>query len=549
MSENLRFAIAIALSFLVFFVWNHFFPQNIYQPEEKEVVTEKISDDFLSPEDKSVLIKEEFDETHRINLSTKKLYGSVSLKGLEIDDISLKGYKESVEKDSENVVLLSPRHTENVYFLRFGFATEDEAVEMPDQNTVWKCSNSAIGEEKNVIFSWTNKQGITFKVSLYLDEGYLFNIEHLVENNGEKDVKITPYTIVTRSYIPPKDKTSKNNGSIGVFAGKLEEVSFEDIENSSQSREADWIGFTDKYWLIALISSDKKASTRMRKFNISDQDRYQIDFFSKAVLVKSKKSASIMKSKAFVGAKEVNILDEYKEKFGIKLFDRTIDFGMLYFLTKGMSSLLHVFHELIGNFGFAILLLTLFIKSLLFPLAYKSFKSMNRLKELQPQMETLKERLKDDSQGLQKAMLQLYKKEKVNPLSGCLPVLLQMPVFFALYRVLSINIEMRHAPFVLFVKDLSASDPTNIFNLFGLLPIDPFFHLGILPILMALTMLLQQSLNPTPQDKTQAQVMRFLPLFFLVLFASFPAGLIIYWTFSNLLSILQQIAIKYLSKR
>ena len=549
MSENLRFAIAIALSLLVFFVWNHFFPQNIYQPEEEEVVTEKISDDFLSPEDKSVMIKEEFDETYRINLSTKKLYGSVSLKGLEIDDISLKGYKESVKKESENVVLLSPSNTENVYFLRFGFATEDEAVQMPDQNTVWKCSSSAIGEEKNVIFSWTNNQGITFKVSLYLDEGYLFNIEHLVENNGEKDVKITPYTIVTRTYIPPKDKTSKNNGSVGVFAGKLEEISFEDIENSAKSREADWIGFTDKYWLTALISSDKKAFTRMRKFNISDQDRYQIDFFSKAVLVKSKKSTSIMKSRAFVGAKKVNILDEYKEKFGIKLFDRTIDFGMLYFLTKGMSSLLHVFHELIGNFGFAILLLTLFIKSLLFPLAYKSFKSMNRLKELQPQMETLKERLKDDSQGLQKSMLQLYKKEKVNPLSGCLPVLLQMPVFFALYRVLSINIEMRHAPFVLFVKDLSASDPTNIFNLFGLLPIDPFFHLGILPILMALTMLLQQSLNPTPQDKTQAQVMRFLPLFFLVLFASFPAGLIIYWTFSNLLSILQQIAIKYLSKR
>ena len=550
MNENLRVVVAVALSILVFISWNHFFPQEIYRSEDEEkVVKEEETSYVLSQEDKSFMIKEEFDSSHRITLSTDKLYGSISLKGLKIDDIALKRYKDSVKKDAENVVLLSPSNTEDVYFIRFGFATDDKSLQLPDENSIWECSEKAISSNKKIIFSWQNNTGQIFKVFLSLDNDYLFDIDHVIENQSEKEILITPYTIITRSYIPPEDKTSKNNGIIGVFDGALYEESFEKIENSSLKSNVDWVGFSDKYWLTALVSNNKNSSSRTRKFNINGLDRYQIDFISKGVVVNKNHTTIIMNSKVFIGAKEVEILDNYKEKFNIKLFDRAIDFGMLYFLTKGISVLLHIFYDFIGNFGFAILLLTLCIKTLLFPLAYKSFKSMNRLKELQPQMEALKLRYKDDSQGMQKALLQLYKKEKVNPLSGCLPIVLQMPIFYSLYRVLSINIEMRHAPFVFFVKDLSAPDPTSIFNLFGLIPIEPFLYIGILPIVMALTMFLQQSLNPPPQDKTQAQIMKFLPLFFLFMFASFPAGLVIYWTFSNLFSIIQQLTIKYLSRR
>ena len=340
-----------------------------------------------------------------------------------------------------------------------------------------------------------------------------------------------------------------HEGAIGVFDNKLEEIKFEKLDDKTfkfSDSDHGWFGFSDKYWLTAIIPEDSTTiSTKFLSYEINEEKRYQTD-----AIINNDLDDNYSKIHFFAEAKKLKLLDYYQNKYNIKLFDRAVDFGVLYFITKPIFVALNYLHSLVGNFGIAIILLTIFIKILLFPLAYKGFKGMNKLKDLQPEMTRLKKSCGSDSAKFQKSIVELYKKEKVNPISGCLPILLQMPIFFALYKVLYVTLEMRHAKFYLWIKDLSAADPTNIFTFFGLLSWNPpsFFHIGVLPIVMALTLYFQQMLNPQPADPTQAKVMRFLPLIFLFMFASFPSGLVLYWSCSNILSITQQLLIKKITQ-
>ncbi|MDA0939359.1 MAG: membrane protein insertase YidC, partial [Proteobacteria bacterium] len=382
-----------------------------------------------------------------------------------------------------------------------------------------------------------------------IDDYYLFNIKQTIINNSEDEFSFVNKASIARNYGEGEDGSSLvHEGAIGVCRSKLNELSFGDMRSLDEfvdSNCSGWRGFSDKYWISAIIPQEKAALFKSHSYYDKNTNLYRSDIDLKAQ--KSNPKTSISNSIYLIaGAKQLDLLHFYQDTLDIEMLERAVDFGILYFITKPIFLLLHEFYEFIGNFGLAIILLTILIKILLFPLAYKSAISMNKLKVLQPKIMQIKERNKDDTIAFQREMMNLYKKEKVNPMSGCLPILLQMPIFFALYKVLSVTIEMRHAGFYLWIQDLSAADPTSILNLFGILPWDApsFLSIGILPILMAASMYVQQRLNPEPADPMQAKIMKFLPLIFLFMFSSFPSGLVLYWICSNILSIIQQITMK-----
>jgi YidC/Oxa1 family membrane protein insertase len=556
LSENTRLLIASALCVLIIYLWQVFFVDPMI---EEQQAAAKIAEQTIAPKtdaphvNKQVSRADAIKESKRIELSNGKVNASINLVGARLDDLTLKNYKVTTEKDSPEVVLLSPSQTKEVYFAEFGWlADKGTNIDLPDSKTLWSSNKNKDG---SYILLWKNDQGVTFKVAVSLNADYMFDVKQDVLNQSGKEITLKPYTLISRvQHSADAQNTLIHEGAIGVFDDKLTEVSFGDLADEGKQdfsgKQTQWIGFSDKYWLTAIIPTEKKGITsnfRMNKQN--DQSRYQISLAGMSETIASN-SSSEFALKLYAGAKELELLDKYENEYKIKLFDRAVDFGVLYFITKPIFLLLHYFYEMIGNFGVAILILTVFIKLLLFPLAHKGFKGMNKLKDLQPKMTALKEKYKDDSQGFQKALLEMYRKEKVNPMAGCFPILLQIPVFFALYKVLSVTLEMRHAPFFGWIQDLSAPDPLTFVNLFGLIPWDPptFLSIGIFPLLMAATMYAQQRMNPEPTDPVQAKVMRLMPLLFLFMFASFPSGLVIYWTWSNILSILQQGLIKKMAK-
>ncbi len=564
MNNNQRLILAVVISALIIFIWQLLFPQphsvnlhtkNIVKTEALKSNTEENNPVAIA--DRGEIIELGYDKKQRVKIANTYLNGSINLVGAVIDDLTLTKYKEGISSKSGDVVLLSPKYSDKVYFISFGWLDKKKEIDLPDQATVWQADKEELKVGDEVVLRWQNKQGIKFSIILGIDEHYMLNVKQIVENNGLDNIQLTSYVSLNRSVLDNKEDTFiLHEGLVGSVEGKLQEVSYKNIKEDKSieyKQNLDWLGFSDKYWLVAInpdstFNHSDKAS--VFAYNYNKQQRFQINLtYPKFNLARSEIAEN--STRLFVGAKELDILEKYSKQYNIQLFDRAVDFGMLYFITKPIFMLLTYFYRIIGNFGLAILLLTVVIKALLFPLAYKSLSSINKLKELQPRTAKLKELHSNDSIALQKAMMELYKKEKVNPVSGCLPIILQMPVFFALYKVLYVTIEMRHAPFFGWIKDLSTPDPTTMFNLFGLINWQPpvFLMVGVLPILMGITMFIQQSINPQPADPVQAKVMKFLPLIFTFMLSNFPSGLTLYWAWSNILSIIQQLLMMRLQKK
>ncbi|HTW52630.1 MAG TPA: membrane protein insertase YidC [Stellaceae bacterium] len=486
----------------------------------------------------------------RIKIDTPRLHGSIALTGARIDDLTLATYHETVDPTSPEVVLLWPTGTEDPYFAQFGWA-DTPGVKLPGADAKWTGAGGTLSPGHPVTLSWDNGAGLTFTRKISIDENYMFTIDDAVKNSGSAAVSLTPYGLISRSGTPPvSGYYLLYEGPIGYLDGAVQDVKYASLtpdKPTDYSSNGGWLGFTDKYWLTALIpSQDQAIKAQFRKAIGPDKvDRYQVDYTGAPISVPAGGTATTS-TRFFAGAKELNLLQNYAAS-GIPLFDYSIDFGWFWFLTKPIFRILLILEALLGNFGLAILLFTFLVKLAFFPLANKSYAAMSKMKLLQPEMAKIRERFPDDKAKQQQEIMGMYKKVGANPLAGCLPIVIQIPVFFSLYKVLFVTIEMRHAPFYGWIHDLSAPDPTSFANLFGLLPFAPphVLMIGAWPLIMGVTMFLQQKLNPQPVDPIQARMFMFLPIVFTYMLASFPAGLVIYWSWNNLLSIAQQWAIMH----
>ena len=482
----------------------------------------------------------------RLAIRSARLKGSISLAGARIDDLTLSDYRETLEEDSAKVVLLSPTGGETAYYAQFNWVADDRDIALPKDDTLWRADRNTLTPETPVTLHWDNGKGLRFVTRYALDENYMFTVTQRVENHGKSAVTLYPYGLVSRTGTPEVTRFwILHEGLIGVFNKTLKEIDYDDLQDDRVIQETTtggWIGITDKYWLAAVIPDPTEPATARFSYWKSDgRDHYQTDMLGGAIKLAPGATAETV-NRLFAGAKEVRLLDRYEAELSVDRFDLAVDFGWFYFLTKPIFYVLDYFYDWLGNFGLAIFLLTVLIKVLFFPLANKSYRSMSKMKQLQPEIVKLRERFKDDRARVNQEMMTLYRERKINPASGCLPILVQVPVFFALYKVLFVTIEMRHTPFYGWIKDLSAPDPTTLFNLFGLIPYDPpsFMMIGAWPIIMGASMFLQTKLNPQPADPMQAKLFLFLPLIFTVFLAQFPAGLVIYWAWNNTLSIAQQ---------
>jgi YidC/Oxa1 family membrane protein insertase len=501
----------------------------------------------------------------RIKIDTPKITGSIALKGARIDDLALVQFRTTVDPKSPAVVLFSPSGTPTPFYAEFGWvAAAGSSVRLPDRDTLWQQEGSGnLAPNSPVILKYDNGDGLTFRRTISIDERYLFTIKDDVTNIGNAPVTLYPFALISRHGTPKVEGYYiLHEGLVGYLGEQgLQEYSYSKIDEDkvkSFSITNGWLGITDKYWAAALLpDTSAKLQARYSSNLVGTMRTYQTDYLQDPQTIAIGGTGS-SNARLFAGAKEASVvginfpfagLDCYNKQLGLNHFDLLIDWGWFHFITKPMFVALDFFYHLIGNFGVAILLVTVLVKLLFFPLANKSYASMAKMKSVQPQLAALKERFPDDKVKQQQEMMEIYKKEKINPIAGCLPVLLQIPVFFALYKVLFVTIEMRHAPFYGWIKDLSAADPTTIFNLFGLIPFDPmslgpligpYLMLGVWPIIMGITMWIQMKLNPTPPDPTQKMIFDWMPLIFTFMLASFPAGLVIYWAWNNLLSVLQQ---------
>ncbi|CUW37753.1 putative Membrane protein insertase YidC [Magnetospirillum sp. XM-1] len=486
-------------------------------------------------------------KSRRIAIQTPSMHGSIALTGARIDDITLVKYRETPAADAREINLLSPAESPEPYWAEFGWVAAEAGTKVPGPDSVWQAQGDGpLTPASPLVLTWDNGEGLRFVRTYTVDENYMFGVSQRVENYGTKAAALHPYALLARTGTPHvAGMYILHEGPLGVFDGTLKEMKYDDLRKEGSARHkttGGWAGITDKYWLTALVPPAKTEITgRFVHQRLGNADRYQVDYLASARMVEPGKSEEAG-FHLFTGAKQVSLLDGYAEKLGIDRFDLAIDFGWFYFLTKPFFYLLQMLHTALGNMGLAILALTVVLKLAMFPLANKSYVAMGKMKKLQPRVAELQARYADDKMRLQQEMMALYKAEKVNPVSGCLPIMVQIPVFFALYKVLFVTIEMRHAPFYGWISDLSAQDPTNIFTLFGMIPWTPptFMHLGVWPLIMGVTMWLQQKLNPQPTDPVQAKMMSFLPIVFTFLLANFASGLVIYWAWSNALSILQQ---------
>lgn len=500
-----------------------------------------------APRDRAEIIQ----EGNRISVETRSYRGSINLTGGRFDDITLRNYRQTVEPNSPNITLLSPRGSNNPYFAEFGWLTGNGTVTGGGQ-TEWSSDQTVLTEDTPVVMTAETPDGLRLTRTVEVDENYMFTITDRVENAGSSTINVSPFGRVTRVNTPDtRGFFILHEGPIGVLGDTLHEIDYDDLEDDParpQTFESNggWLGFTDIYWLTALVpDQDEDIDARfLFDTTASGADLYQTDYRGTATALAPGESLE-KTNRLFAGAKVFKTLENYRDNLGIDRFELSIDFGWFFFLTKPLLNVIIFAANWLGNFGLAILAVTVVIKLFFFPLANKSYRAMSAMKALQPKMTELREKYADDKQAMQKELMAMYRREKVNPVSGCLPILLQIPVFFALYKVLFISIEMRHAPFYGWVRDLSAADPLNLFTLFGAIAWAPPFGLtlGIWPILMGLTMFAQQKLNPAPADPVQARIFMLMPIIFTFFLASFPVGLVIYWTWNNLLSITQQYVI------
>ena len=487
------------------------------------------------------------DDSPRLQIEGQRVQGSVRLRGARIDDLFLHDYRNTLDPDSGDVVLLSPAGTPDAYYAEFGWAVgAGTDMVVPDATTLWQANGHLLVPRTPITLEWDNGQGLIFQRTISVDENYLISVSQRVSNRSTVAVTLHPYGLVSRSN--PPDTLGffiLHEGPIGVLNDELKEFDYDDLEDEGRQTvqsTGGWLGITDKYWLTALIPDQAEAiDTSFNHAVIDGGARYQVDFLGAARVIPAGGVVEVT-NKLFAGAKEVHLLDKYTETEDIPRFDLAVDFGWFYFLTKPIFYVLDYLNGVLGNFGLAILAFTVIIRILFYPLASKSFRAMHAMRKLQPEMTKMREQYSEDRQRLHKEMMELYKREKVNPMAGCLPIAMQIPVFFALYKVLFVTIEMRHTPFYGWIQDLSAPDPTTLFNLFGLIPWDPplFLHVGIWPLLMGVSMFLQQKINPQPVDPMQAKIFLALPVVFTFVLANFPAGLVIYWTWNNMLSMAQQ---------
>ena len=487
----------------------------------------------------------------RIPIETPRVSGSVNLRGARLDDLHLNDYRETVDPKSPTIVLLSPAGGPDGYFAEYGWVGGAGAPPLPTAETVWTAPEGAkLTPTTPVTLKWDNGAGLVFTRKIAIDENYMFTVEDQVANNTGTALDLTPYGRVVRIGEPhTAGYFILHEGLIGVFGDEgLEEVKYSALKDEPPKvmpkADRGWLGITDKYWAAAMVPPAGKSFEGRFSRIATPGILYQADYRSETVPVPAGGTVEST-SRLFAGAKQVSVVDGYEKSLGIERFELLIDWGWFYFITKPMFFVIDWFFRLFGNFGVAILLVTVVVKGFFFPLANKSYKSMSAMKKVQPQMTALREQYKDDRVKQQQALMELYKKEKINPLAGCWPIAVQIPVFFALYKVLFITIEMRHAPFFGWIHDLSAPDPTTIFNLFGLIPWSPphLLMIGIWPLIMGVTMFVQMRLNPTPPDPTQAMIFTWMPVIFTFMLASFPAGLVIYWAWNNTLSVLQQYVI------
>ena len=579
MGENRNYILAIALSLIILIGWQYFYaiPQMEKQQAQEELQQQAQGTQVQTPQtgdqaagsstqpganggvqvpgtaqqtSTAVTREAALKQSPRVVLDTPSLRGSIALQGGRIDDVILKDYRETVEPTSPNIVLLSPSGAPNPYYAEFGWVAEDTNTPVPGNQTLWSApSGATLTQDSPVTLTWDNGQGLMFSRQISVDENYMFTVTDSVENTGDTATRLFPYGLVSRHGEPATSGFFiLHEGLIGVLGDEgLVEIDYDDLADGPQTFPVTggWLGITDKYWAAALVpSQDNPYEGRFISGVANGKPTYQADFLRDAVTVAPGTTTTVTEQ-VFAGAKRVDLLNGYQDQYGIEKFDLLIDWGWFYFLTKPLFYVIDYFFKLVGNFGVSILITTVLIKLVFFPLANKSYVSMSRMKLVQPQMMEMREKYKDDKLKQQQAMMELYKKEKINPLSGCLPIVLQIPVFFALYKVLFVTIEMRHAPFFGWIQDLSAPDPTTIFNLFGLIPWDPpsFLMLGAWPLIMGITMWVQMRLNPPPPDPTQAMIFNWMPVVFTFMLASFPAGLVIYWSWNNTLSVLQQYTI------
>ena len=551
-NEQKNLILAIVLSAVVLFGWSviseRFFPTAAPPATRvengKEVVIPKPGADPAADTPAAIRNRDVvIGETARIAIRTPRLTGSINLKGARIDDLVLTDYRETIKRDSSNIRLLSPSGAPNAYFAGFGWSG---AAGLPGLDTVWQAPQGAVlGVGKPVTLTTTNAAGQSFTISIAIDKDYMFTVTQAVANRGAQALVARPYGLVSRAGASTDhDSWTAHVGPMGVFDELASFVNWDDIREEADrtldyTSRGGWLGFSDTYWLTALVADPTKPIEA--SFRHASGDRFQADLAAAPLVVgPGQRAASTMR--LFAGAKETALLDHYMDDTAVPLFDRAIDWGWFDFIAKPIFYLLDWLFRLFGNFGVAIIGLTVIVRIVMFPIANKQFASMARMRAIQPRMKEVQERHKDDKLKMQQEMMALYSKEKVNPMAGCLPIVLQIPVFYALYKVLLLTIEMRHQPFALWIRDLSAPDPLTPLNLFGLLPFSPpqFIAIGVLPILLGVTMWLQQKLNPQPMDEIQAKVFGIMPWIFMFIMAPFAAGLQLYWTINNIISIGQQ---------
>ncbi|RWK41364.1 membrane protein insertase YidC [Mesorhizobium sp.] len=575
MENNRNFFITIALSVLILSLWQYFYvlPHSEAQREaarieEQRLAEQKKAAEAASPGGSETPVPQQgaipnapgtdgttpagreqaLASTKRVRIDTPSLEGSINLTGARLDDLKLKHYRLTVDKNSPEIELLNPAALPTGYYAEIGFIGSDKTGTVPGPETVWTVDgNATLTPATPVTLTFTNDKGLTFKRTFSVDSDYMFTVSDTVQNSGSAAVTLSNYGRVTRFDKPAVASIYVlHEGLIGVTGTEgLQEHTYSSIEEDKQftpSKSTDgWLGITDKYWAVTLVPTEKQPFQPRYAYFDDGRPRYQADFLTDPITVDAGQSATV-ESEIFAGAKEVAKVNAYAEDRNIRLFDRLIDWGWFIWITKPMFYLIDTMYKFFGNFGLAILATTVVVKAAFYPLANKSYASMANMKKVQPKMLEIREKYADDKMKQQQAMMELYKTEKINPLAGCWPVALQIPVFFALYKVLYITIEMRHAPFFGWIQDLAAPDPTSIFNLFGLIPIalPDMLMIGVWPLIMGLTMFLQMRMNPTPPDPTQAMIFTWMPVVFTFMMAGFPAGLVIYWAWNNLLSIIQQ---------
>lgn len=553
MKDELKsLSLAIVLSFIAIYTVNYFFGINkestiqkpLTQLEDTSANLQALALNDAANVNKIKTVDEIIAEDTRISFENNSVSGSIRLKGARFDELYLSKYNETLDENSPKVELFKPAKTSNQYFADFGWLALDKNVNLPSANSTWYTTDSKISPEHPATLIWNGDSGIKITRNISMDDNYLFKITDTIENNSTSDIELFPYALISRNITGMETSRSVvHEGISAIIDDKLKEFKYSDIDNGdteSFETKGGWIGFSDRYWVSALILDNNKATVNLKNNN---NGNYQIDYLGSRINIPANKKETFT-YQLFSGAKEIKLLDKYTKENGIKKFDLAVDFGWYYFITKPFFYILDFLYSFLGNMGWAILLFAALLRLFMFPIANKSFTNMAKMKALQPKIADIRNKYGDNQMLIQQATMDLYKKEKINPAAGCLPLFIQIPIFFSLYKVLNIAIDIRHAPFIGWIDDLSAPDPMTLSTMLHI-PLPGFIDIGLWPIFMGFTMWLQQKLNPAPVNKDQARMFMLMPIFFTFMLGHFASGLVIYWTLSNLLSIIQQKAIMH----